>query len=107
MMNGCRVVPVVTGVVEPDVRRCTDVTRESTPRSGRRSRSAVAEPSIAAVAAAALDDMARGLGHPAFLDAKTITARFYADQFLPQVRGLLRPVTGGHRATMAMAEAAF
>jgi 3-(methylthio)propanoyl-CoA dehydrogenase len=58
-------------------------------------------------AAAALDDMARGLGHPAFLDAKTITARFYADQFLPQVRGLLRPVTGGHRATMAMAEAAF
>jgi 3-(methylthio)propanoyl-CoA dehydrogenase len=58
-------------------------------------------------AAAALDDMARGLGDPAFLDAKTITARFYADQILPQVRGLLRPVTGGHRATMAMAEAAF
>jgi len=58
-------------------------------------------------AAAALDDMARGEGDPAFLDAKTITARFYADQFLPQVRGLLRPVTGGHRATMAMAEAAF
>ena len=31
-----------------------------------------------------------------FLRAKVATARFYADQLLPQARGLLRAATAGH-----------
>jgi alkylation response protein AidB-like acyl-CoA dehydrogenase len=58
-------------------------------------------------AAAALEDMASGAGDPAFNDAKLVVARFFADQHLPQVRGLLAPVTDGHRTVLAMAEAAF
>jgi alkylation response protein AidB-like acyl-CoA dehydrogenase len=58
-------------------------------------------------AAAALEDMAAGAGDPAFNDAKLVVARFFADQFLPQARGLLAPVTDGHRTVLAMAEAAF
>jgi len=58
-------------------------------------------------AAAAIEDMAAGAGDPAFLDAKVVVARFHADQLLPQARGLLAPVTDGHRTVLAMAEDAF
>ncbi len=46
-------------------------------------------------------------GDPAFLDAKLITARFYAEQILPQAAGLLLPITDGHRTVMALAEEMF
>ncbi|MEE8272742.1 MAG: acyl-CoA dehydrogenase [Alphaproteobacteria bacterium] len=35
------------------------------------------------------------------------TARFYAEQYLPQVRGLLHPVTDGHHTVMALSEDQF
>ncbi len=51
------------------------------------------------------------LGQPGadakFLDGKLITGRFYADQILPSVRGLLKVVTHGHRAVMALADDQF
>jgi hypothetical protein len=43
----------------------------------------------------------------AFLEAKLITARFYADQILPQVHGLKSPILAGHRTVMALAEGMF
>jgi len=58
-------------------------------------------------AVACLDAMAAGEGDPAFHDAKLISARFYAEQMLPQVGGLTPIVTHGHRSVMAMPEAAF
>ncbi|UEM01407.1 acyl-CoA dehydrogenase [Skermanella rosea] len=42
-----------------------------------------------------------------FLDAKLITARFFADQFLPQAVSLLTPITEGHRTVMALSEDQF
>jgi alkylation response protein AidB-like acyl-CoA dehydrogenase len=42
-----------------------------------------------------------------FLDAKIITGRFYADQILPQARGLLKVVTDGHRAVMGLSDDQF
>ena len=46
-------------------------------------------------------------GDPRFLEAKLLTARFYADQILPRAGGLLGPVRDGHEAIMALAEDAF
>jgi alkylation response protein AidB-like acyl-CoA dehydrogenase len=43
----------------------------------------------------------------AFYDAKLITARFYADHILPQARGLLTPITQGHRSVLALADDQF
>ncbi|MDG5495241.1 acyl-CoA dehydrogenase [Niveispirillum sp. BGYR6] len=43
----------------------------------------------------------------AFLDAKMITGRFYADQILPTTAGLLQPILAGHRSVMALAEDQF
>ncbi|MFC7334442.1 acyl-CoA dehydrogenase [Rhodocista pekingensis] len=54
----------------------------------------------AAIAAQAL--MAAPGEDRRFLDGKLITTRFYADQILPQVHGLLKPVVEGHRAVMAL-----
>jgi alkylation response protein AidB-like acyl-CoA dehydrogenase len=42
-----------------------------------------------------------------FLDAKLITARFFADQFLPQAIGLLTPITEGHRTVTALSDDQF
>jgi alkylation response protein AidB-like acyl-CoA dehydrogenase len=42
-----------------------------------------------------------------FLDAKLITARFFADQFLPQAIGLLTPITEGHRTVTALSNDQF
>jgi len=46
--------------------------------------------------------LAGGDGDTAFLDAKIATARFYAEQMLPQVAALLGPVTAGADATFAI-----
>ena len=43
----------------------------------------------------------------AFLEAKLITARFYAEQILPQAAGLLTPVTKGAGTVMALTEEQF
>ena len=42
-----------------------------------------------------------------FLDAKLITARFFADQFLPQAIGLLTPITEGHLTVTALSDDQF
>lgn len=58
----------------------------------------------ALAAAEALED---GEGDPSFLDAKLVTAQHYADQILPQARGLLTPIIDGPRTIMALAEDQF
>ena len=55
----------------------------------------------ALVAAAALK---AGSGDPAFLKAKIATARFYAEQILPQVAALSGPVTRGAATLYALSE---
>ncbi|MEO3433211.1 acyl-CoA dehydrogenase [Inquilinus sp. CAU 1745] len=58
----------------------------------------------ALAAAEALED---GEGDPSFLEAKLVTAQHYADQILPQARGLLTPIIDGPRTIMALAEDQF
>ena len=58
-----------------------------------------------AVAAAAL--LERGDGDPAFLAAKIVTARFFAEQVLPQATALLGPVTRGAALLFAIPEDAL
>ena len=53
-----------------------------------------------AVAAARLKDV--GEGEAAFLDAKLVTARFYAERLLPQTGSLRRQIEGGADAVMAL-----
>jgi alkylation response protein AidB-like acyl-CoA dehydrogenase len=50
---------------------------------------------LARAALAARELLARGEGDRAFLEAKITTARFYAEQLLPQTAGLLPMVTAG------------
>ena len=52
------------------------------------------------VAAARLKD--GGQGDAAFLDAKLVTARFYAERLLPQTGSLRRQIEGGSEAVMAL-----
>ena len=53
-----------------------------------------------AVAAAKLK--AAGEGEAAFLDAKLITARFYAERILPDAGALRRKIEGGAESLMAL-----
>ncbi len=46
-------------------------------------------------------------GDPAFLEAKLITARFFAETLLPQGTALLGPLKAAGRTTMALAEEQF
>ncbi|MFN4087935.1 MAG: acyl-CoA dehydrogenase [Alphaproteobacteria bacterium] len=48
--------------------------------------------------------LAEGDGDPAFLEAKLVTARFYAEQVLPTGTALLGPIVAGGRTVMALAE---
>ena len=50
---------------------------------------------MARTALTARDLLQRGEGDTAFLGAKIITARFFAEQLLPQTSGLLPMVTAG------------
>ncbi|MEI6557211.1 MAG: acyl-CoA dehydrogenase C-terminal domain-containing protein [Rhodospirillaceae bacterium] len=62
---------------------------------------------LARAATAACDDLSqRGADH-AFLTGKIITARFYAEQILPQAAGLLVPITQGANTVMALSEEQF
>jgi alkylation response protein AidB-like acyl-CoA dehydrogenase len=53
----------------------------------------------------AADQLAAGTGNPGFLAAKITTARFFAEQLLPQVAALSAPVTRGAASLYAITEA--
>jgi hypothetical protein len=57
---------------------------------------------MARSALAAARRLGEGDDEPEFLEAKIATARFYAEQLLPQVAALVGPVTGGAEATFAI-----
>ena len=57
---------------------------------------------LARSAVAARAELAAGEGDREFLEAKVVTARFYAEQLLPTARGLLGAVTAGSRDLFAL-----
>ena len=62
---------------------------------------------LAKQAVAASERLADGEGDPVFLNAKIVTARFFAEQVMPQVGALLGPVTRGADMLYAIPEEAF
>ncbi len=52
----------------------------------------------------ALGLQAAGQGDAAYLDAKLIVARFYAEHYLPQTAGLLDPMRTAHNTVMGLSE---
>jgi 3-(methylthio)propanoyl-CoA dehydrogenase len=62
---------------------------------------------LAKQAVAAEQRLQSGEGDPAFLKAKIITARYFAEQILPQAPALLGPVTRGSAMLFALAENQF
>ncbi|MGQ9366787.1 acyl-CoA dehydrogenase [Azospirillum sp. ST 5-10] len=62
---------------------------------------------MARAAAAALDALSRPGADPGFLESKVVTARFYAEQVLPQARGLLTPIRSARHTVMALEEDRF
>jgi hypothetical protein len=59
---------------------------------------------LAKQALVAARQLAAGEGDPAFLKAKIATARFFAEQILPQVGALSGPVTRGAALLYAIGE---
>ncbi len=59
---------------------------------------------LARAAVAADDDLRQSGADANFLTGKVITARFFAEQLLPQAAGLLIPLTDGHKTVMALTE---
>ena len=62
---------------------------------------------LARQAVAASERLAAGEGDPAFLKAKIATARFFAEQVVPQGTALLGPVTRGGAMLFALSEEQF
>ena len=62
---------------------------------------------LARQAAVAAERLAAGAGDAEFLKAKIVTARFFAEQVLPQATALLGPVTRGAGLFYAIPETAF
>lgn len=58
-------------------------------------------------ALAALDGLSAGGEDAAYLEAKLVTARFYAEHYLPQATGLLAAMVEGGRSTLALDEGQF
>jgi alkylation response protein AidB-like acyl-CoA dehydrogenase len=54
------------------------------------------------MARAALAALAEGSGDTKFYEAKLVTARFYAERFLPDASGLRRKIEAGSEAVMAL-----
>ena len=54
------------------------------------------------MAKAANEALAQGGGDTRFLEAKLVTARFYAERFLPDASGLRRKIEAGSEAVMAL-----
>jgi alkylation response protein AidB-like acyl-CoA dehydrogenase len=61
---------------------------------------------MARMARAAREELSSG-GDTEFLNAKLLTARFFAEALLPQVHGLAPAVMGGNKAAVQMAEGQF
>jgi hypothetical protein len=59
------------------------------------------------MAAAAARLRSDGEGDAAFLDAKLVTARFYAERILPDTGALRRKIEGGAEAVMALSPDMF
>ena len=59
---------------------------------------------LAKGALAALRQMESGEGDPNFLEAKLVTARFYAEHIIPTGTALLAPIERGGRSVMALAD---
>ena len=62
---------------------------------------------MARAAVAAQAQLKRGAGDAAFLSAKVATARFFADHFLSQSRGLRDAIVEGAPGVLALAEEQF
>jgi len=62
---------------------------------------------MASAALAATTVLEAGEGDRSFLEAKLVTCRFFARHVLPQVHGLLAPVTAGKDEVMALAASQF
>ena len=62
---------------------------------------------MARAALAAGTDLKSGQGNPAFLRAKTVTARFYGEHILPRAASLQAAATAGAATLMAMENEAF
>jgi alkylation response protein AidB-like acyl-CoA dehydrogenase len=59
------------------------------------------------MATAAADALDTGSGDKAFMDAKLITARFYAERIMPDAGALRRKIEGGAESLMALPPEAF
>jgi alkylation response protein AidB-like acyl-CoA dehydrogenase len=59
------------------------------------------------MATAAADALDTGSGDTAFMDAKLITARFYAERIMPDAGALRRKIEGGAESLMALPPEAF
>ena len=59
------------------------------------------------MAVAATTLKAAGEGDPAFLDAKLVTARFFAERILPEAGALRRQIEGGAESLMALSPEMF
>lgn len=59
---------------------------------------------LARGALAASQELAKGSGDTAFLSAKLLTARFYADQVLCRANGLCRAVMSGAEPVLAISD---
>ena len=62
---------------------------------------------MARAALAARVKLDAGQGDPAYLNAKIATARFYAEQIMPQIPALARIVCDGSGSVMSLAEDQF
>ncbi|CAO3375795.1 acyl-CoA dehydrogenase [Azospirillum argentinense] len=62
---------------------------------------------LARSAAKALEGLRQPGANAPFLEAKLVTARFYAEQILAQGPGLLLPILTAHRTVMALSEEQF
>lgn len=51
--------------------------------------------------------LAEGAGDKAFYEAKLVTARYYAERFMPDAGALRRKLEAGSEAMMALGEGAF
>ncbi len=59
------------------------------------------------MANAAQTQLAGGQGDPAFMNAKLMTARFFAERIMPDAGALRRKIEGGAESLMALPEAMF
>ena len=62
---------------------------------------------MAKAAAKAVEGLRQPGANAPFLEAKLVTARFYAEQILPGAQGLLVPILSAQRTVMALSEDQF